>query len=257
MKVLVAGGTGTLGRRLVDQLRSRGHDVRVFARRASTAGGVEVVTGDLTTGAGIATAVAGVEVVINATNSVGASVTRPRSVLVDGSRRLGEAAAAAGVRHHLLISIVGIDDVPMAYYRAKLEQEAVLQEGDVAWTLLRATQFHHLLDRMFTVAARLPVLPVPDVLVQPVDPDEVAAALVEAAEAAPAGRLPDMAGPEMLRLPAAARQWRAIRSRRRPIVRIPLTGRTGAALRHGVLTAPERARGRVRFADWLQTSSNG
>lgn len=253
MQVLVTGGTGTLGREVVRRLRDRGHDVRVLTRRPAP-DDRWAVTGDLATGAGLAAAVAGVDVVIDAANA--ASPKKAEDVLVGGTRRLGIAAAAAGVSHHLLISIVGIEDVPMPYYRVKLRQEAALADGAVGWTLLRATQFHPLLDHAFSALARLPVLPMPDFPVQPIDPGEVADSLVSLAESPPAGRVPDVAGPEVLSAVTAARQWCQARGRRRPVMQVPLPGRIGAGLRSGALTSPEHATGTVRFEDWLRIEAD-
>jgi uncharacterized protein YbjT (DUF2867 family) len=171
--------------------------------------------------------------------------------MVEGTRRLGEAAAAAGVRRHVLISIVGVDRVPLGYYRVKVEQETVVQGGSVPWTILRATQFHQLLDTWFTAAARLPVLPIPGIPVQPIDAAEVADALVAAVGASTGGRLPDVAGPQLLTLDEAAGQWLKVRRPRGRVVTVPLPGRRWAALRSGALTAPDRRIGTTTFADWL------
>jgi uncharacterized protein YbjT (DUF2867 family) len=152
LRIAVAGGTGTLGRRVTEELRSRGHDVRVLSRRSPD------YPVDLTTGDGLAAAVAGCDVVVDVSNDASKHAAR---TLVDGSRRLLAAGQAAGVGHHVAVSIVGCDRVPMGYFRAKLEQERVVERGPVPWSLVRATQFHELVAATLAPAARWRVLPVP------------------------------------------------------------------------------------------------
>src|SRR5471030_2586125 len=115
MRIAVAGGTGTIGRRIAVALSRDGHEVRALRRGAAQ------YPVDLTTGSGLEAALVGCDVVIDASN--GPPSRKARAVLVEGSRRLLEVEARAGVRHHVCVSIVGIEDVPMGYYRVKLEQE--------------------------------------------------------------------------------------------------------------------------------------
>ncbi|HEU4658965.1 MAG TPA: NAD(P)H-binding protein, partial [Capillimicrobium sp.] len=138
MRVAIVGGTGTIGRELARELAQRGHEVRALSRHAPEH------RVDLTTGEGLDAALAGCEVVVDASNQPPSG--KGPSVLVEGSRRLLAAEAVAGVGHHVCVSIVGCDAVPLAYYRLKTEQERVVQDGPVPFTIVRVTQFHELID---------------------------------------------------------------------------------------------------------------
>jgi uncharacterized protein YbjT (DUF2867 family) len=249
LKVAVVGGTGTLGKMVVRELVGRGDEVRVLSR--SEANGLpEGATHrrvDLASGEGLGDALTGVECVVEAANSR----KRAQEVLVEGTTRLLEAEAAAGVRHHVAVSIVGCDRVPMAYYSAKVAQEEAVVAGSVPWSLLRATQFHQLLDWAFAGAARFGVVPTGSARIQPIDPVVVAQQLAEAVHADPIGRLPDVAGPELRTLGELARTWRSARGRPRLPLRIPMVGRAGRALRSGGLCDSGAAVSCRTFAEWL------
>lgn len=244
MLVAVTGGTGTLGREVVRELEARGHDVRVLSRRS------EDFAVDLTTGAGLAVALDGVEVVVDAANA-GPARKRAEAVLLDGTRRLLAASAQAGVAHHIDVSIIGVDRVPYSYYAIKLAQEGVVRGGGVPWTIVRATQFHSLLDHYFGVAARAGMLPGAAIPLQPVDPREVAAAVADTAEAEPSLATTQYAGPEVRSLRELAQAWRDATGRRTAIVPVPLAGSAARSLRAGELTHPGAWTGRRTFGDWL------
>lgn len=252
MRILVTGGTGTLGRRFVAAATAAGHTVRIMSRHARESDaprGVEWAQADLADGRGLEIAVIGVDAVLHA-------ATRPgfgsREVDVHGTERLLNAARRAGVRHVVYPSIVGIDDVPLRYYRLKREAEQVVRRGGVPWSIVRITQFHELLDRLIAAAARLPVLPLPtDFQFQPVAARNAAERLVDRIGRDPAGRAPDFGGPEVRRLGELAADWLDARGKDRPIVRLPVPGRTARALRRGELTSPDGPRGGVRWRDWL------
>lgn len=257
MEVAVPGGTGMLGRRVVEELVTRGHDVRVLSRRppqqpqpGSTHHAV-----DLVTGVGLDDALAGTDAVIEAANTAG-SERRASPVLVDGTRRLFDAEARAGVRHHVAISIVGIDDVAFSYYRAKRAQEQVVEQGRVGWTLVRATQFHELLDWLFTITARAGIVPAPRFPVAPVDARVVARVLADAAEAGPDGRLAPVAGPQAEPLGELARDWARVRRRRVLALAPPLPRAARRALVGGALVPGEGAiRRGPSFGEWLRATS--
>ncbi|HKB50846.1 MAG TPA: NAD(P)H-binding protein [Solirubrobacterales bacterium] len=248
MKVAVVGGTGVLGAPLVAELAARGDEVRVLSRGApkNPPAGVSHRPVDLISGEGLAEALAEVEVVVDAANST----AKPGEVLAEGTRRLLRAGADAGVRHHIGVSIVGCDRVPLAYYKVKVEQEAAIAAGEVPWSLLRATQFHTLIAWAFGQAGRFGVVPTGSARLQPIHPPVVAARLAEVAHAEPAGRLPDVAGPEVQTLSELARAWRGAGHRALPL-RIPMVGRIGRPLSEGALCNPAAASDGPSFERWL------
>jgi uncharacterized protein YbjT (DUF2867 family) len=251
VRIAVTGGTGTLGAPLVAELAARRDDVLVLSRKPprKLPDGAAHRRVDLTDGAGLDEALAGVEVVVDASNS---SPRDAGPVLVEGTQRLLRAGAAAGVRHHVGISIVGCDRVPIAYYKVKVEQEQAIAAGEVPWSLLRATQFHHLLAWAFESAARRRVSPRGSARLQPVDVRMVALRLAEAAHREPEGRLHDIAGPEPSTLGDLARVWSHVKGRRLLPLRIPMVGKVGRPLREGALCDESAAGGGPTFQHWLE-----
>jgi uncharacterized protein YbjT (DUF2867 family) len=243
MRIAVTGGTGTLGRHVAAELRSRGHDVRVLSRKA------DKYRVDLTTGEGLDEALTGCEVVIDAANAS----KRAAETLVEGSRRLLAAERNAGVGHHVCVSIVGCDQVPMGYYRVKADQERVVEQDAVPWTIVRATQFHELVATTFAAAGRWRVLPVPRGRLQTIAAAEVGRVVADVAEGDPHRRRIDVAGPEIADVRELARTWRSVTGRDALLFPLPLPGRVGRALRDGALTAerPE-VHGTTPFASWLE-----
>ncbi|MFG1720387.1 SDR family oxidoreductase [Micromonospora chalcea] len=227
MRVLVTGATGRLGRVVVPRLRDEGFTLRATSRRPRTGDGVEWVSADLATGAGLAEAVAGVDAVLHLASS---PQRRTHEVDVLGTRRLTVAADHAGVRHLVYVSIVGVDRVPIAYYRHKLAAEQVVAAGSVPWSVLRATQFPEFLAELLKGASRLgPVIGDRAVLAQPVDPIDVADRLAVMLLAGPSHRVEDFAGPEVLRFDEAVRTWLAARRVRRPLLPVRIPGRPGGS----------------------------
>ena len=249
MKVAVVGGTGTLGAPLVAELLAAGNEVRALSRRAGSAlpAGASHRRVDLTSGDGLDEALAGVEVVVDASNS---SPRDAAPVLVEGTRRLLRAGASAGVRHHVGVSIVGCDRVPMPYYKVKVEQERAIAAGGVPWSLLRATQFHTLIAWAFGQAGRFGVVPTGKARLQPIAPEVVAARLAEVAQGDPGGRVADIAGPEVRTLTELAAAWRRAGHRGLPL-RIPTIGKIGRPIGEGALCDPDAAAGGPTFAEWL------
>jgi uncharacterized protein YbjT (DUF2867 family) len=234
MQMAIVGGTGTVGAETVRVLRERGHEVRVLSR-----GSAEYPV-DLRTGAGLAEALDGVEVVVEAANG-------GRRVLVEGTQRLLRAERDAGVGHHVGVSIVGIDRVGGPYYKLKLAQERAIREGGVPWSILRATQFHTLVAQAFAKCAKVGVLPAMSAPLQPVDPAEVGRALAELAEAEPTLTITQFAGPEVLSLRELARRWRAATGSHAIAVPVPAP----RSLKQGGLTNPGAWRGTTTFESWL------
>jgi uncharacterized protein YbjT (DUF2867 family) len=247
-QVLVTGGTGVLGRRVVERLGSAG----VHARVLSHSGKPATIHGDLRTGNGLEPAVQGIDTIIHCASS---PFRKARQVDVEGTERLIEVAVRAGVSHLVYISIVGIDRAASyPYYRIKLDTERVIESSPVPHTILRATQFYDLVLMAMRFIDRLPVMPIPRGFPgQPIDAGEVAGRLVEIALSGPAGRVPDIGGPEVRTLADAARSYLEITGRRRKIFEIPVPGKTARAFREGALVCPDRAYGKIRWEDFLRS----
>lgn len=245
--VLVTGGTGTLGRRLVPILAGRGHEVRVLSRRP----GAGTHVGDLATGAGLAAAADGAELVVHL-----ASDRRfGRSDLAQTERLLSAIPAAA---HLLYQSIVGVDVIPFGYYRVKRACEELVAASPVPSTTLRATQFHELLAGALQAAERLPVAPLPlDVLFQSVAADEVAARAADIIEGPPLGRATDFGGPEVLNGWQIAGIWRAHRGKPRAIVSVRFPGGLYRAFSRGLNTCPSYAAGKQTWVQFLRRGAAG
>jgi len=247
MTIAIVGGTGTLGRQVAAELEARGHKVRVLSRHAPE------YRVDLATGDGLAPALAGCDAVVDASNS---SSRKPAGILVDGSRRLLEAEAAAGVAHHVCVSMVGCDQVPMSYFRVKADQERVVSQGVVPWSIIRSTQFYELVGTVIAAAGRWRVLPMPRGVLQPVACADTARAVADVAEGAPLKRSLTVAGPEVSEVRDLARTWRKVTGCRAALMPMPVPGTVGRALRSGDLTVPRPdVRGTTSFADWLRSTS--
>jgi uncharacterized protein YbjT (DUF2867 family) len=227
--VLVTGGTGRLGRAVVARLVDADCDVRVLARHErATLPPVMFFTGDLRRGEGIDAAVRGVGTIIHCATSTKGDA--------DAIRNLVMAAARAGSPHLVHPSIVGIDRIASwGYTKAKLEAERIVEASGLPWTILRVTQFYDYCFENSQKLAKFPVVsPVPaGFRVQPIDPGEVAARLVEFALGAPAGRAPDMAGPEVSSWVGLFRSYLTATHRRRWVVPIRIPG--SRAVRGGAL----------------------
>jgi uncharacterized protein YbjT (DUF2867 family) len=243
MRIAIVGGKGTLGGHVTAELARRGHDVRVLSR----SGEYRV---DLSTGEGLSDALTDCDAVVDASNA--SSAKRAQQVLVEGSRRLLAAEAAAGVAHHVCISIVGCDQVPVGYYKIKVGQERVVEQGSVPWSILQATQFHELAASALAAAGRFRVLPVPSMKLQTIAAAEVAVAVADVTEGAPARGRIRAAGPQIITAAEIARTWRSVTGRRALLLPVPVPGRLGRALRSGGLTTsrPDIS-GTISFADWL------
>jgi uncharacterized protein YbjT (DUF2867 family) len=250
VNVLVSGGTGTLGRLVVMRLRQSGHRARILSRHPR--GHVDAVQGDLTTGAGLVKAVAGMDAIIHAASATRQPL-RLRAVDVVGTRRLLAMAREANVRHVVYVSIVGIDRVNYPYYWAKRAAEAVVKENIVPWTILRATQFHNFLEWNLANFSRVPGLTVIpfDWKFQPVEAGEVARRLTEVVLKEPSGMLPDFGGPEVHDLKTLAEAWIARRKLRKRLVKMPMPLSAGARIADGALTCPDHKDGKVTWTEYL------
>jgi uncharacterized protein YbjT (DUF2867 family) len=263
--ILVTGGTGGLGRRVVPRLREAGRKVRVFSRRAhDSTDGIEYVVGDLAKDEGVETAVASAEVVVHCAGS-------PRmNEDVAQVRNLVRAAAGAGVRHLVNISVVGADRIPVvsgvdramfSYFASQLAVERAVAQSGLPWTNLRSTQFHDgFILFMVQAMAKLPVIPVPaGFRFQPVDAGEVAERLVELALGPPSGMVPEMAGPKVYEAVALLRGYLKAVGKRRLIAPVQFPGGAARAIRAGANLALDRAVGRRTWEEFLAewASSSG
>jgi uncharacterized protein YbjT (DUF2867 family) len=248
VRVLVTGGTGQLGRRLVEPLQGAGHEVRLMSRRGAGPGGVR---GDLASGRDLHQALAGADLVVHAATA--GPTGDPWDVDVAGTRRLAQAVDRERLRHLVYVSIVGVDRAPFGYYRAKFSAEQVLLASGLPVTLLRATQFFPFVDRLLSTARRGPVLPVPmSWRARPVDVGEVAQHIASLLAAPPAGDVVEFGGPEELSAADLARAWVAAREPGTRVVATPLPGRLSAAFREGAAVPRGGARGRRTYAEHLR-----
>lgn len=237
--ILVTGGTGTLGRPVCERLSAAGHEVRVLSRH-SPPFAVDLRKG----GPLLDRAVRNVDAIVHCTNIMKGDEQAAR-VLIQAARR-------AGVPHLLYISIVGVDRVPLGYYRRKYAVERLIQQSGIDWTLLRTTQFHDLILTLLEGLAKPPVMCVPKaVRDQPLEVTEAAARLAELAAGDPAGRVADMGGPRIHTFAELADAYLRASGKRRRVVQVPLPGRAYRGLRHGGHLAPEQAVGQVTFEEFL------
>jgi uncharacterized protein YbjT (DUF2867 family) len=245
---LVTGGTGTLGRQVAARLRAAGYAVRVLSRSPAPAQAEpgSWVQGDLVRDAGVDAAVAGCAVIVHCATGARGDVT--------AAANLVRAARDAGAPHLVYISIVGIDRVPLGYYRSKLAVEGLVTGARLPWTILRATQFHNLLVRLFSAQRRLPVLLSPaGVSFQPIDAGEVAGRLVELVAAGPSGRAEDIGGPEIRTAADLAHSYVRATGRPRRVRAVRIPGRVARGYRAGGHLAPGHEYGRVTFEQFLAT----
>lgn len=245
--ILVTGGTGVLGRAVVQHLLHSGHQVRLASRRPPPAGPRPYAwtTVDYRSGEGLDTALDAADSVIHCAGDFRGEV----------DRKLLTVLRAAGGPHLVYISIVGVDRVPLSYYRLKLAAERAIEASGLPYTILRTTQFHDLIRCGLAAAARLPVMPVPDLSVQPIAVRDVAARLVELAIRAPSGHARDLGGPNVRTVRDLAEAYLRATGRRRPLLPVRLPGKAFRGYRHGGHLTPDHADGRITFEEYLAVHS--
>lgn len=242
MKLAVAGGTGTVGVHVVEVARERGHEVVVLSRSAGV---------DLVSGSGLPDALSGVDAVIDVASTQTISAKESTAFFAAVTRNLLTAEGAAGVRHHVALSIVGIDKAPYAYYAGKVEQERLVRAGAVPWTILRATQFHEFAAQIRSQTSFGPLTVVPRMVSQPIAAREVAERLIDLAERPPAGRVADLGGPRKERMAKMVRRYARAIGARGPVLEVPLPGAYGRAMRDGTLvTTQDSDHGLQTFDQW-------
>lgn len=239
-KLLVTGSTGQLGRPTTAALRAAGVDVLGLSR----SGGAGAVASDLLTRRGLDEAVQGVDTIVHL-----ASTNGRRDV--EMARNLTASARRARVAHLVVISIVGIDETPLRFYRDRIEIEQIALASGVPLTIQRATQFHSLIDRIFGVQ-KLPMIFVPRWRVQPIAVEDVARRLAELAVGAPQGRVDDISGPAQHSMRDLHTFWKQATGSRRPAVMVHFPGRLFAAYDAGANLVPGPGYGTKTFESYLQ-----
>ena len=244
MKIIVIGGSGLIGRKLVAILNGQGHE----AVAASPSSGVNALTGE-----GLSEALAGADVVVDVSNSPSFEDGAVLEFFETSTRNLLAAEAAAGVGHHVALSVVGADRLPNSgYMRAKVAQEGLIKSGGVPYTILRATQFFEFVGGIAQAAADGDVIHLPPALMQPVASDDVAAALARVAVAKPLNGMAELAGPEPIRQDEFVRRYLAANNDSRKVVTDAEARYFGAVLDDRSLTPGEGPMlGATRFGDWL------
>jgi uncharacterized protein YbjT (DUF2867 family) len=245
MRIAVAGGTGTVGRHVVDSLTASGHEALIVARSTGV---------DLTTGDGLAELLVGVDAVVDvtsiATTAADASVGFFRTV----TGNLLDAEEKAGVPHHLALSIVGAARINAGYYAGKKVQEDLVLATGGRGTVVRATQFHEFVYQLLAAGAVGPLQLVPTFVSQPIAAWEVGEIVARLAVGAPAGLAAELAGPRVERMADLVRRYLRATGSRRPVLEVPFPGAFGRGLRDkSALPAEGVTLGGQTFDDWLYT----
>ncbi|MDX0464455.1 SDR family oxidoreductase [Sinorhizobium medicae] len=250
MKIVVIGGTGLIGSKLVGNLRERGHEVLAAAPNT----GVNTITRE-----GLAEALNGADVVVDVAN---APVWEDKAVLdffETSGRNLLAAEAAAGVRHHIALSIVGSERLPdNGYFRAKVAQENLIKASGIPYTILRATQFFEFVGGIAQSATAGQEIRLSPALIQPIASDDVAAALADVAVAPPVNGTVEIAGPEAIPLDELVRRFLRATEDQRKVLPDVHARYFGAVLDDQSLTPRDNPRiGAIRFEDWLGRQAAG
>jgi len=246
MKIVVIGGSGLIGKKLVNDLRRLGHE----AVPASPSSGVNALTGE-----GLAGAFAGAEVVVDVSNSPSFADAAVMEFFVTSTRNVLVAEREAGVGHHVALSVVAADRLPdSGYMRAKVAQEGLIKSGQVPYTIVQATQFFEFLGGIAESGADGGAVRLPSAPMQPLAADDVAAALADIAVGAPANGTIELAGPEALPMAEFVGRFLAARGDSRTVVADPEARYFGTALdSRGLKPGANPRLGPTRFEDWLSS----
>lgn len=247
MKIVVIGGTGLIGSKLVEKLNASKHE----AIAASPDTGVNTITGE-----GLSEALEGADVVVDVANAPDWEDSAVMDFFLTSTRNTVAAEAAAGVGHHVALSIVGTDRLTdSGYFRAKLAQEETVKAGAVPYTILRATQFFEFIGRLADLSSDGEVINLPPAFVQPESADDVAATLADLAVHEPLNAIVELAGPEQFRLDELARRVLIAKNDERLVRTDAHAPYSGAQLQTDSLTPGPNARiAPTRFEDWLGQS---
>jgi uncharacterized protein YbjT (DUF2867 family) len=248
MKIVVIGGSGLIGTKLVTRLRQKGHEVVA----ASPNSGVNTITGE-----GLADALAGAQVVVDVANSPSFEDRAVLEFFQTSGRNLLAAEAVAGVKHHVALSVVGTDRLPdSGYLRAKMAQESLIEASKIPYTIVRSTQFFEFVNAIAQSATVGQTVRLSPAHLQPIASDDVAAALADVALGAPANGMIEIAGPERIPLDELARRCLRASKDTRQVVADVHARYFGTELNDQSLTPGENPRlGSIRFEDWLSRAS--
>ena len=245
MKIVVIGGTGLIGSKLVQKLREDGHD----AVAASPNSGVNTITGE-----GVGEVLVGASVVVDVSNSPSLEGDAALAFFETSTRNLLAAEAKAGVGHHVALSVVGTERLSESgYIRAKIAQERLIQGSSVPHSIVHATQFFEFAKGIAAGGTDGNVVRLAPVLIQPMAADDVALAVAEVAEGKPVSGIVEVAGPEAFRFDEFIRHWLDAQNDSRRVVADPNARYFGALLSERTLVPAGDARlGTIRFEDWLR-----
>src|SRR5256886_1399273 len=247
MKIVVIGGTGLIGSKVVSILRQRGHQVVA----ASPSSGVNTLTGE-----GLAEALTDAQVVVDVANSPSFEDKAVLEFFETSGRNLLAAEAAAGVGHHIALSVVGTDRLlASGYFRAKMAQENLIKASRIPYTIVRATQFFEFVGAIAQSATDGQTVRLPPALMQPIVSDDVAAALADLAVKKPLNGSVELAGPEPIRMDELVRRFLSANRDARKVTTDAHAGYFGTAVNDQSLTPGDNPRiGPTRFEDWLRRS---
>ena len=248
MKIVIIGGSGLIGTKLGKLLGEAGHEILAASPRS----GVNTLTGE-----GLSAALQGAQTVVDVSNSPSFEDTAVLNFFETSTRNLLRAEAAAGVKHHVILSIVGAERCPdSGYMRAKIAQETLLKNSTVPYSILRATQFFEFAGSIADSGYDGKTIRLPPALMQPVAAQDVAATLAKVAQNAPLNGMVELAGPEQIRMDELARRWLSAKRDPRQVTADSQARYFGEQVNdRSIIPGDNPQLGTIRFADWLKQSS--
>jgi len=244
MEYIIVGGTGLIGKKLVEILKERGHQVQ----SASPSSGVNTITGE-----GLKEALTGADVVVDVSNAPSWEDNAVLTFFQTSQQHLAEAEKASGVKHHVALSIVGAERLPdNGYLRAKVAQEELIKKSGIPYTIVRATQFFEFLNGIADSSMKGDEVHLSTGAIQPIAAEEVSAALADVAEAAPINGTTEIAGPQRFSLDELVREFLTLKGDKRKVVGDPDTPYFGGKLDDKSIVPLGAARlGKISFQQWM------